>query len=106
ELADQKKVPLWLLHFFGVHTQFRHQPDVPREARYGRRILGGLVEEVERRGQHDIFGLYVDPQNPAQSLYEEFGFRRLDVWPDPEDNGRPWVRMVRPVGRQVTPPPK
>jgi ribosomal protein S18 acetylase RimI-like enzyme len=94
-LADGKAVPLWLLHYFGVHTNFRHQPGVAREARYGRRILGGLVEEVERRGRVPFFGLYADPDNPAQELYKEFHFQPIDVWPDPTDGGRPWVRMLR-----------
>jgi hypothetical protein len=61
------------------------------------RILGGLVEEVERRGRFPFFALYVDPDNPAQELYKEFGFQVLDVWSDPAWSARSWVRMVRRI---------
>jgi ribosomal protein S18 acetylase RimI-like enzyme len=95
--VDGDSLRLCLLHYFGVHTRFRHQPGVAREERYGRRILGGLIEEVDRRAELPFLGLYVDPANPARGLYEEYGFRSLDEWPDPEEEGRPWIRMLREI---------
>jgi hypothetical protein len=79
-LSDGTDLPVCLLHYFAVHTAFRNQPaDVPREASYGRRILRGLIQEVEQRGNAAFFALYVDPANPAGRLYAELGWKELDV---------------------------
>ncbi len=97
-LADGTVLLVYLLNFLGVHTSFRHQPaGTPREASYGRRILRGLIHEVERRGDLPFFALYVDPDNKARQLYEEFGWTELDVWSDPAGDDRLWVRMLRPI---------
>lgn len=95
-----KVVPICLLHYFAVHTDFRHQPGVDRLESFGRRILGGLLEEVQRRSRYTFFALYVDPDNPAGrtddpdrlGLYPQFGFQKIDVM---AEDGRQWVRMIR-----------
>jgi GNAT superfamily N-acetyltransferase len=97
-LADGTALRVWLLNFLGIHSNFRHQPSgTPREASYGRRILRGLIQEVERRGDAPLFALYVDPDNKARQLYQEFGWTELDIWSDPLGDGRAWVRMLRPI---------
>ena len=93
----------YVLPYFGVHSNFRGQRGVPRELRYGRRILGGLIEEVERRGEYPQFLLYVDPANPArQGFYPDFGFVEWDQWIDTADH-RTWVRMTRPIPLRTPP---
>ncbi len=86
-----------LIPYAAVHTDFRGQKGPP-EGRWGRRILGGLVEEVERRGQFPWLLLYVDPDNPARTrVYPLFGFvERKNIWTDPLD-GRQWVLMLRGI---------
>ena len=94
-------VPLWLLHYFGVHTDFRSAKFADYRLSYGRRLLGGIIEEVVRRGDRKFIALYVDPQNPARGnpetntgFYPEFGFREIDA---EVERGRTWVRMLRPL---------
>jgi ribosomal protein S18 acetylase RimI-like enzyme len=85
-----------VLPYAGIHTNFRGQGGPP-ERRYGRRILGGLIEEVDRRAANPWLFLYVDPENPARNLYPLFGFEVYDEWPDDTGNGRIWLRMRRRV---------
>ena len=91
---------VYTLPCLGIHTQFRSQKFDPPNRSYGRRILGGLIEEVERRGQFPWLLLYVDPDNPARKLYMEFGFRDIGQWTD--DSERIWMRMIRPIPLQPT----
>jgi GNAT superfamily N-acetyltransferase len=77
----------------GLHGDSRGQ-HCDKPDRFGRRILGGLIEEVIRQGMHAYLVLEVDPENVrAQGLYEEFGFVVLGPWTDPDD-GKVWTRMI------------
>jgi ribosomal protein S18 acetylase RimI-like enzyme len=81
---------VWLLHYFGVHTNYRGSGK-----RFGPRILKGALEEMSRRGGGDFAALYVAPENyHAIDLYDQAGFQCLDLWNDPED-GRSWLRMIK-----------
>jgi len=99
-LADQSKVRLYLLHFCGVHTQFRRQQGVETHRRYGRRILGGMLEAtvaLSPTAHCQGVALYVDPENEAKTIYLDFGFKDIDdaPWPDPENDSRLYWRMAR-----------
>jgi ribosomal protein S18 acetylase RimI-like enzyme len=84
---------LWILQFAGVHTKFRFQAGVDSNARFGRRLLAGMLREVQMRGGCEHIGLFVDPGNPAKDKYRnDLGFETLDV---EMDGDRQWVRMVR-----------
>ena len=92
---DETVVRLWVLQYAGVHTNFRHQPNVSGNARFGRRLLNGMLREVQMRGGCRQIGLFVDPENPALARYrDDFLFRVLD---EEQDGDRRWVRMVRPL---------
>lgn len=79
--------------YFGIHSEFRGKPDGPREQRYSWRIFQGVIDEAERRGEHALLTLYVDPNNPAyQGFYPLFGFVEIDRVTLGE---REWVRMAR-----------
>jgi ribosomal protein S18 acetylase RimI-like enzyme len=83
----------------GIHGDFRSQQS-ERPDRYGCRILGGLIEEVNRRALHAFLMLEVDPENRmARELYEAFGFRFAYDWRDPVD-GRVWTRMIRAIPKK------
>jgi len=86
--------------YFGIHTDFRGKPDGPREQRYAWRIFQGLIDEAERRGEHPLLTLYVDPANPAyQGFYPHFGFVEMDRVTIGE---REWIRMARRLNPQNT----
>jgi hypothetical protein len=88
-------VALWVLQYAGVHTNFRQQPNVASHQRLGRRILAGMLKEVQTRGGCGQIGLFVDPANPAKDKYrDELLFRPLD---EEQDGNRRWLRMVRPL---------
>ena len=40
-----------VLPYLAVHSQFRRQKGLGKKS-FGRRILGGLIEEVERRAEY------------------------------------------------------
>lgn len=95
DLDQGKQLNLALIDYCGIHTRFRHQAGVPKEARYGRRVFGGTIEEIERRWAPPYIGLFVHPENEgAYKLYLDFGFKDIGRWRDPEDN-RDWIRMPR-----------
>jgi hypothetical protein len=84
---------LWVLQFAGVDTKFRFQAGVDSNARFGRRLLAGMLREVQKRGSCEQVGLFVAPENPAKDKYRnDMGFEPLDV---EKDGDREWVRMVR-----------
>ena len=92
---DDVEVPLWVLQYAGVHTQFRHQPNVASDARFGKRLLRGMLEEVRARGTCKQVGLFVAPENPMKDWYRDhFHFQELDI---EKDGDRTWVRMVRAI---------
>jgi ribosomal protein S18 acetylase RimI-like enzyme len=92
---DGSTVRVWVLQYAGVHTNFRHQANIDSNARFGRRLLAGMLREVQIRGGCEQIGLFVDPENPARARYrDELLFRELDV---EQDGDRRWVRMVRPL---------
>ena len=92
---DGLEVPLWVLQYAGVHTQFRHQPNVASDARFGKRLLRGMLEEVRARGTCKQVGLFVAPENPMKDWYRDhFHFQELDI---EKDGDRTWVRMVRAI---------
>jgi ribosomal protein S18 acetylase RimI-like enzyme len=92
---DGAEAPIWVLQYAGVHTNFRCQANLPREARFGKRLLRGMLREVQQRGGSSLVGLFVDPDNPMRSWYrDKFHFQELDLEPDGERN---WVRMVRAI---------
>jgi ribosomal protein S18 acetylase RimI-like enzyme len=92
---DDVEVPLWVLQYAGVHTQFRHQQNIASEARFGKRLLRGMLEEVRARGTCKQVGLFVDPENPMKDWYRDnFLFQELDI---EQDGDRTWVRMVRAI---------
>ncbi len=86
----------YTLPSLAVHTNFRGQKGPP-EARFGHRIMLGLLREINRRCEFTTLLLYVDPANPARQWYPTFGFEEIDAWPDPEEGGRTWIRMRRSV---------
>ncbi len=87
-------VTTYSVPYFGIHTDFRGKPDGPREQRYAWRIFQGLIDEAERRGEHPLLTLFVDPENPAyQGFYPLFGFVEVDRV---TIGDRQWVRMGAP----------
>jgi ribosomal protein S18 acetylase RimI-like enzyme len=60
-----------------------HIGDIQLEARHRNRGIGWatllLVEDLARRSQKTELTLNVFRDNPAQRLYERFGFRRIDM---------------------------
>ena len=58
-----------------------------------------MLEAAEAMNLRGV-GLYVDPDNPAKQTYVEFGFSDIDAapWPDPENVGKRYWRMVRKTG--------
>lgn len=94
---------IWLLHYFGVNGEFRSQKETPREERYGRRIMGGIIEEIDLRNEHLFMALYCDIDNPAKtSFYPEFDFKEID---QVEEEGRIWCRMLRRIPTSNTSKP-
>jgi ribosomal protein S18 acetylase RimI-like enzyme len=92
---DSSYVALWVLQYAGVHTNFRHLPNVSSNSRFGRRLITGMLKETEARGGCGQVGLFVDPENPAKNRYrDELLFRLLD---EEQDGDRRWMRMVRPL---------
>src|SRR5262245_3350340 len=49
-LGDGEIIDLWMIQYVGVHTDFRYQQGVASNARPGRRIFRGMIEEVNERG--------------------------------------------------------
>ncbi len=93
--ADGSEIVLWVLQFAGVHTNFRHQANMPSDARFGKRLLRGMLQEVQNRGGCKQVGLFVDPENPMKDWYrDKFQFQELDI---ERDGNRTWARMVRPL---------
>jgi ribosomal protein S18 acetylase RimI-like enzyme len=92
---DGNYVALRVLQYAGVHTNFRQQPNIASNARFGRRLLAGMLREVQTRGGCGQIGLFVAPENPAKDRYrDDLKFTILD---EEQDGDRRWVRMVRPL---------
>lgn len=90
---DGAEKELWILQYAGVDTKFRFQAGVKSNERFGRRLLAGMLTEVQKRGGCENVGLFVDPENPAMDKYrDDMGFEPLDT---EKDSDREWVRMVR-----------
>jgi ribosomal protein S18 acetylase RimI-like enzyme len=71
-----------VLPYLAVHSQFRRQKGLGKKS-WGRRILGGLIEEVERRAEYPWLFLYVDPENPAKGFYSSSVSRSTTNGPTP-----------------------
>jgi ribosomal protein S18 acetylase RimI-like enzyme len=90
---DGREVLIWVLQYAGVHRDFRHRPDGDVNARFGKRLLNGMLKEVQDRGGCAYIGLFVDPENPMKDWYREsLAFQELDR---EQDGDRTWVRMIR-----------
>lgn len=98
-LSDGSSKTICLIPYVGIATVFQGLPTVPKEARFARRILWGLIEKVRNDGEFDDLFLWVDPNNPAFSrFYPLFGFVEFDRSSDSGD-GREWVLMHKSLSR-------
>jgi ribosomal protein S18 acetylase RimI-like enzyme len=80
----------YTIPYLGVHTNFQELGG------FGTRILLGLIEEVERRGEFPWLVLWVDPENPARGWYKRTDFS-FEEFHQEHDNGRDWILMRRRI---------
>lgn len=100
-LSDGSTLKVWVLQYAGVHSNFRGLPSDNPNYKFGKRLLHGMIQEMESRGGAAFVGLFVDPTNPARTIYHrDFGFQELDT---ETDGDRTWVRMIRELNSTRSP---
>lgn len=76
--AEDPRIPVAIIPWLGLHSDFHGKPNGPNEVRYSDQILADLVYKAKATGRKYVV-LFVDPENQAAiRLYARNGFDRSD----------------------------
>ena len=99
---DDPRIPVSIVIWYAVHSDFHGKPDGPREDHFSFRIFEDLVAEADRKREtHPILGLFVSTKNQrAIEVYDEFGFTTegFDIGPESEDSHQKMYVILNPEG--------